>query len=90
MKYYEGIQSPVKRPELVDIVIFRENTEDIYAGIEFRNEGTPEAAKLIAFVNDDMLKGTQEEDSSSTRVLASSRSRLRDPSAWCAWRLSLH
>jgi isocitrate dehydrogenase len=46
----------VKHPELVDIVIFRENTEDIYAGIEFR-EGTPEAKKFIAFVNDDMLKG---------------------------------
>jgi isocitrate dehydrogenase len=58
VKYYAGVPSPVKRPELVDIVIFRENTEDIYAGIEFR-EGTPEAAKFIAFVNDDMLKGTK-------------------------------
>jgi isocitrate dehydrogenase len=56
VKYYAGVPSPVKHPELVDIVIFRENTEDIYAGIEFR-EGTPEAAKFIAFVNDDMLKG---------------------------------
>ena len=56
VKYYSGVPSPVKHPELVDIVIFRENTEDIYAGIEFR-EGTPEAAKFIAFVNDDMLKG---------------------------------
>ena len=56
VKYYNGVPSPVKHPELVDIVIFRENTEDIYAGIEFR-EGTPEAAKFIAFVNDDMLKG---------------------------------
>ncbi|GAC1420720.1 MAG: NADP-dependent isocitrate dehydrogenase [Acidobacteriaceae bacterium] len=56
VKYYAGVPSPVKHPELVDIVIFRENTEDIYAGIEFR-EGTPEAKKFIAFVNDDMLKG---------------------------------
>jgi isocitrate dehydrogenase len=56
VKYYAGVPSPVKHPELVDIVIFRENTEDIYAGIEFR-EGTPEAAKFIAFVNDEMLKG---------------------------------
>jgi isocitrate dehydrogenase len=56
VKYYSGVPSPVKQPELVDIVIFRENTEDIYAGIEFR-EGTPEAAKFIAFVNDEMLKG---------------------------------
>src|ERR1700728_4148890 len=58
VKYYAGVPSPVKHPELVDIVIFRENTEDIYASIEFK-EGTPEAAKFIAFVNDEMLKGTK-------------------------------
>jgi isocitrate dehydrogenase len=56
VKYYAGVPSPVKHPELVDIVIFRENTEDIYAGIEFK-EGTPEAKKFIEFVNEDMLKG---------------------------------
>jgi isocitrate dehydrogenase len=59
VKYYAGVPSPVKHPEQVDIVIFRENTEDIYAGIEFR-EGTPEAAKFIAFVNDEMLKGKKQ------------------------------
>jgi isocitrate dehydrogenase len=58
VKYYAGVPSPVKRPELVNIVIFRENTEDIYAGIEFQ-EGTSEAAKVISFINDDMLKGTK-------------------------------
>ncbi|HEY5382240.1 MAG TPA: NADP-dependent isocitrate dehydrogenase [Acidobacteriaceae bacterium] len=58
VKYYAGVPSPVKHPEKLDVVIFRENTEDIYAGIEFR-EGTPEAAKFITFVNDDMLKGTK-------------------------------
>lgn len=58
VKYYAGVPSPVKHPEKLDVVIFRENTEDIYAGIEFR-EGTPEARKFIAFVNDDMLKGTK-------------------------------
>src|SRR5580704_11041166 len=58
VKYYAGVPSPVKHPEQLDVVIFRENTEDIYAGIEFR-EGTPEAAKFIAFVNDEMLKGTK-------------------------------
>ena len=56
VKYYQGVPSPVKRPEQVDIVIFRENTEDVYSGIEFK-EGTAEAAKLISFLNDDMLKG---------------------------------
>ncbi len=56
VKYYAGVPSPVKHPEKLDVVIFRENTEDVYAGIEFK-EGTPEAAKLISFLNDDMLKG---------------------------------
>ena len=56
VKYYAGVPSPVKHPEKLDVVIFRENTEDVYAGIEFR-QGTPEAEKLIKFLNDDMLKG---------------------------------
>ncbi len=56
VKYYAGVPSPVKHPEQLDIVLFRENTEDIYAGIEFR-EGTPEAARFISFVNDEMLAG---------------------------------
>jgi len=50
------VPSPVKKPELVNIVIFRENTEDVYSGIEFK-EGTPDAARLISFLNDEMLKG---------------------------------
>ncbi len=58
VKYYQGVPSPVKHPERVDIVIFRENTEDVYSGVEFK-EGTPEAAKLISFLNDEMLKGTK-------------------------------
>ncbi|MCC6164723.1 MAG: NADP-dependent isocitrate dehydrogenase [Acidobacteria bacterium] len=45
VRYFEGMETPVKRPDLVDMVIFRENTEDIYAGIEFA-EGTPEVATL--------------------------------------------
>ena len=56
VKYYAGVPSPVKRPEKLDVVIFRENTEDVYAGIEFK-EGTADAKKLIAFLNDEMLKG---------------------------------
>ncbi|HVM67713.1 MAG TPA: NADP-dependent isocitrate dehydrogenase [Acidimicrobiales bacterium] len=46
VKWYEGVPSPVKHPEKVDMVIFRENTEDIYAGLEFE-EGTPDALKLL-------------------------------------------
>jgi isocitrate dehydrogenase len=56
VKYYSGVPSPVKHPERMDLVIFRENTEDVYAGIEWE-EGTPEVAKLIEFLNKDMLKG---------------------------------
>ncbi|HEX4031064.1 MAG TPA: NADP-dependent isocitrate dehydrogenase [Terracidiphilus sp.] len=58
VKYYAGVPSPVKAPEKLDVIIFRENTEDIYAGIEFR-EGTPEAEKFIFFVNNEMLHGTK-------------------------------
>lgn len=49
VRYFEGVPSPVKRPEDTDMVIFRENTEDTYAGIEFA-KGTEEAEKLIAFL----------------------------------------
>ncbi|MDR3765162.1 MAG: NADP-dependent isocitrate dehydrogenase [Acidobacteriota bacterium] len=56
VKYYGGIPSPVKHPERMNIVIFRENTEDVYAGIEWK-QGTPEAAKLIDFLNNVMLQG---------------------------------
>src|SRR5579864_1326523 len=56
VKYYKGTPSPVRHPERMDLVIFRENTEDVYAGVEWE-EGTPEAAKLIEFLNKDMLKG---------------------------------
>src|SRR5262245_53620577 len=49
VQYFEGVPSPVKRPEDVDMVIFRENTEDIYAGIEYKG-GTPEAKKVLDFL----------------------------------------
>jgi len=53
VRYFQGVPSPVKRPELVDMVIFRENTEDIYAGVEWQ-AGTPEVKKVIAFLQDAM------------------------------------
>src|ERR1700704_5933596 len=56
VKYYRGVPSPVKHPERMDVVIYRENTEDVYAGIEWE-QGTPEAARLIEFLNKEMLKG---------------------------------
>ncbi len=58
VRYYQGVPSPVKHPEKLDIMIFRENTEDVYAGIEFK-EGTPEAKKILDFLNNQMLAGTK-------------------------------
>jgi isocitrate dehydrogenase len=56
VRYFPGVPSPVKHPERMNIVIFRENTEDIYIGIEWKS-GTPEVKKLIEFLNKDMLGG---------------------------------
>ena len=53
VRWFEGVPSPVKRPAEVDMVVFRENTEDIYAGIEYR-AGTPEAARVVKFLRDEM------------------------------------
>jgi len=55
VKYFNGVPSPVKHPELVDMVIFRENTEDVYAGIEWE-AGTEEAKKIISFIENEMGK----------------------------------
>jgi isocitrate dehydrogenase, NADP-dependent, prokaryotic type len=53
VRWFEGVPSPVKEPQNVDMVIFRENTEDIYAGIEYRARGD-EARKLIAFLQNEL------------------------------------
>jgi isocitrate dehydrogenase len=58
VRYIDGVPSPVRNPERMNIVVFRENTEDVYAGIEWK-AGTPEVEKLIDFLNNDMLKGTK-------------------------------
>ena len=66
VQYFKGVPSPVKRPEKVDMIIFRENTEDIYAGIEYAG-GTPESTKILDFLAKEFPKdfdkirfGTQE------------------------------
>jgi len=56
VRYYQGVPSPVREPDKMDVVIFRENTEDVYIGIEWKS-GTPEAKKLLEFLNNEMLKG---------------------------------
>jgi isocitrate dehydrogenase len=53
VRYFPGVPSPVKHPEKLNVIIFRENTEDVYAGIEWA-QGTPEAAKIIEFLNGPM------------------------------------
>ena len=53
VEYFDGVPSPVRHPENVDMVVFRENTEDIYAGIEWPS-GSEEAGKVISFLQDDM------------------------------------
>jgi isocitrate dehydrogenase len=53
VQYFKGVPSPVKHPELVDMIIFRENTEDIYAGIEWKAE-SEEAKKVISFLQNSM------------------------------------
>ncbi|MDE7370965.1 MAG: NADP-dependent isocitrate dehydrogenase, partial [Desulfovibrio sp.] len=53
VRHIPGLETPVKHPERVDMVIFRENTEDVYAGVEFA-AGTPEARKLAEFLRDEL------------------------------------
>ncbi|MDQ6998109.1 MAG: NADP-dependent isocitrate dehydrogenase [Mariprofundus sp.] len=73
VKYFEGVPSPVKRPEDVDMVIFRENAEDIYAGIEWQAE-TDDANKVIAFLQNEMgVKNIRFPESSGIGVKPVSR-----------------
>src|SRR5437660_1653251 len=55
VRYFKGVPSPVREPEKMDVFIFRENTEDVYIGIEWKS-GSPEAKKLLEFLNNEMLK----------------------------------
>ncbi len=58
VKYYSGVPAPVTRPDRMDVVIFRENTEDVYSGVEFR-QGEAETAKLIEFINSSFNKNVR-------------------------------
>jgi len=58
VRYFTGTPAPVKRPELVDITVFRENTEDVYSGIEWQ-QGTPDVMKVIDFLNNEMGKNVR-------------------------------
>ncbi|MEE8448827.1 MAG: isocitrate/isopropylmalate family dehydrogenase, partial [Thermodesulfobacteriota bacterium] len=60
VRHLPGVPSPVRRPQDINMVIFRENTEDVYAGIEWPS-GTPECAKVIQFLNQEMGKAIRED-----------------------------
>jgi len=81
VRWFEGVPSPVKKPGDVDMCIFRENSEDIYAGVEWK-AGSPEAEKVIKFLTEEM--GVKKSASPRTAVSASSRFPWKVPSAWCA------
>ena len=70
VRYFKGVPSPVKRPEDVDMVIFRENTEDVYAGIEWK-AGTAEARKLIDFVRAELGKSMREDSGVGIKPISS-------------------
>lgn len=72
VRYFEGVPSPVKRPQDTDMVIFRENTEDIYAGIEYQ-KGTPEVKKSLIFFK---MKWASKK-SASQKLLESALNRFR-------------
>jgi isocitrate dehydrogenase len=60
VRWYSGVPSPVKQPEKLNVIVFRENTEDVYAGIEFQ-EGTHDAGKIISFLTNVMEKKVRED-----------------------------
>ena len=74
VRWYRGVPSPVREPEKLDVVIFRENTEDVYAGIEYR-AGTPEAARVIDFLKKEM--GASLRDDSGIGIKPISRTGTR-------------
>ena len=74
VRYFQGVPSPVRHPEMVDMVVFRENTEDVYAGLELK-EGTPEAHSLISFLKKEY--GWEIPADSGLGVKPISRSRTR-------------
>ncbi|MDR2488742.1 MAG: NADP-dependent isocitrate dehydrogenase [Desulfovibrio sp.] len=74
IRYFQGIESPVKHPECVNMVIFRENTEDVYAGIEYA-AATPECRKLIAFLREEMGVAISDEAAIGLKPMTESASK---------------
>ncbi|MGA1625480.1 MAG: isocitrate/isopropylmalate family dehydrogenase, partial [Prochlorothrix sp.] len=66
-RYYTGTPSPHKNPEDLDVIVYRENTEDIYLGIEWK-QGNPTAEKLIKLLNEELIPGTPEHGKKQIRL----------------------
>jgi isocitrate dehydrogenase len=69
VRYFAGVPSPVKHPELLNVVIFRENTEDVYAGIEWQ-QGSPEVKRVISFLSDVMGKKIREDSAIGIKLVS--------------------
>jgi isocitrate dehydrogenase len=69
VRHFRGVPSPLKRPELLDVVIFRENTEDVYAGIEWQ-EGSQEVKRVISFLRDVMGKNIREDSAIGIKAIS--------------------
>ena len=74
VRYFEGVPSPVKNPQDVDLTIFRENTEDVYAGIEWR-EGTEKCRKVIEFLNREMGCSIQADSAIGVKTMSARASK---------------
>jgi isocitrate dehydrogenase len=74
VRWFQGVPAPVREPEKLDVVIFRENTEDVYAGIEWR-EGSPEARRLIEFVGREFKKTIREDSGVGIKPISATGSR---------------
>ena len=82
VRWFDGVPSPVKHPERVDMVIFRENTEDIYAGIEWA-KGTPQAERVIEFLSKEMGKRVAPDSGIGIKPITEPA-----PSGWCTCAIS--
>jgi isocitrate dehydrogenase len=85
VKYLSGTPSPLRHPEKVDMVVFRENTEDLYTGIEWK-EGSEEALRLRAFIE----RERWERGFGKIRELELSPSAVSEQNAWFGWPFDMH
>ena len=74
VRWYEGVPSPVKHPEKIDMVIYRENTEDVYAGIEWR-QGSPEVQQLIHFLSEEFGSKIREDSGIGIKPISATGSK---------------